>query len=110
MKNLINAWKKLSLVKQIIIGLVIGIALALTIPEQAKFVVIFGSLFVGALKALAPVLVFFLVSSALAQHKSGHKTNMKAIVVLYVRNIPGWCCRCSCKLYVPNKVDTSIRS
>jgi len=84
MKNLINAWKKLSLVKQIIIGLVIGIALALTIPEQAKFVVIFGSLFVGALKALAPVLVFFLVSSALAQHKSGHKTNMKAIVVLYV--------------------------
>jgi len=84
MKNLFNAWKKLSLVKQIIVGLIIGIILALTIPEQAKFVVIFGSLFVGALKALAPVLVFFLVSSALAQHKSGHKTNMKAIVVLYV--------------------------
>lgn len=83
MRNLFNTWKRLSLVKQIIVGLVIGIILALTIPEQAKFVVIFGSLFVGALKALAPVLVFFLVGSALAQHKSGHQTNMKSIVILY---------------------------
>lgn len=83
MKNLFNMWKKLSLVKQIFIGLVIGIVLALTIPEQAQPVVILGSLFVGALKAIAPVLVFFLVSSALAQHKSGHQTNMKSIVVLY---------------------------
>lgn len=83
MRNLINMWKRLSLVKQIIVGLIIGITLALTIPEQAKFIVIFGSLFVGALKALAPVLVFFLVGSALAQHKSGHKTNMKSIIILY---------------------------
>ncbi|MHB1393057.1 MAG: serine/threonine transporter SstT [Clostridia bacterium] len=83
MKNLLNMWKRISLVKQIIIGLIIGIVLALTIPEQAKPVVLFGSLFVGALKALAPVLVFFLVGSALAQHKSGHQTNMKSIVVLY---------------------------
>ncbi|OGO78458.1 MAG: serine/threonine transporter SstT [Clostridiales bacterium GWB2_37_7] len=83
MKNLFNMWKRISLVKQIIIGLIIGIILAVTIPEQAKSIVILGSLFVGALKAIAPVLVFFLVSSALAQHKSGHQTNMKSIVVLY---------------------------
>jgi serine/threonine transporter len=84
MQNLLNAWKKISLVKRIIIGLIIGIILAVTVPQEAKFVVLFGSLFVGALKALAPILVFFIVGSALAQHKSGHQTNMKSIVMLYV--------------------------
>lgn len=83
MKNLLNMWNRISLVKRIIIGLIIGIILAVTIPEQAKAVVILGSLFVGALKAIAPILVFFLVASALSQHKSGHQTNMKSIVLLY---------------------------
>ncbi|PLR92859.1 serine/threonine transporter SstT [Bacillus sp. T33-2] len=73
-----------SLVKQIIVGLIIGIILAVTIPEAAKPVVILGSLFVGALKAIAPVLVLFLVMSAIAQHKRGNKTNMKTIIVLYL--------------------------
>jgi len=82
--NLIRKWNELSLVKRIIVGLIIGIILAVTIPDMAKPVVIFGSLFVGALKAVAPVLVFFLVMSAISQHKSGHKTNMKSIIVLYV--------------------------
>lgn len=84
MGNLIRKWNELSLVKRIIVGLIIGIILAVTIPDMAKPVVIFGSLFVGALKAVAPVLVFFLVMSAISQHKSGHKTNMKSIIVLYV--------------------------
>lgn len=84
MKNLLNAWNKLSLVKQIIIGLVVGIILALTVPTQVSGIVIFGNLFVGALKAVAPVLVFFLVMSAIAGHKSGEKTNMKHVLVLYL--------------------------
>ncbi|SKA96907.1 serine/threonine transporter [Caloramator quimbayensis] len=84
MKDLIKKWNQLSLVKRIIIGLIIGIILALTVPEKAKIVVIFGSLFVGALKAVAPMLVFFLVMSAISQHKSGHKTNMKSILILYL--------------------------
>ena len=84
MKSLMNKWNQLSLVKQIIVGLIVGIVLALTIPQQAKPIVIIGSLFVGALKAVAPILVFFLVMSAIAQHKSGHKTNMKSIIVLYL--------------------------
>ncbi|MGH4139360.1 serine/threonine transporter SstT [Clostridium sp.] len=84
MKKLMNSWNKMSLVKRIIIGLVIGIVLAVTIPQQAKPVIIFGSLFVGALKAIAPILVFFLVMSAISQHKSGHETNMKSIIVLYL--------------------------
>ncbi len=84
MKRILKKWSQLSLVKQIIVGLIIGMILAVTIPEAAKPVVIFGSLFVGALKAIAPVLVLFLVMSAIAQHKSGHQTNMKTIIALYL--------------------------
>ncbi|OPJ64441.1 serine/threonine transporter SstT [Clostridium oryzae] len=84
MKKLMNKWNQLSLVKRIIIGLIVGIILAVTVPETAKPVVILGSLFVGALKAIAPVLVFFLVMSAISQHKSGHQTNMRSIIVLYL--------------------------
>ncbi|MDO0821266.1 serine/threonine transporter SstT [Desulfosporosinus nitroreducens] len=84
MKSLMNNWNKLSLVKQILIGLIIGIILAVAIPDTAKPIAIFGTLFVGALKAIAPILVFFLVMSAISQHKSGHQTNMKSIIVLYL--------------------------
>ncbi len=77
-------WNHLSIVKRIIIGLIIGIILALTIPEKAKVIVIFGSLFVGALKSIAPILVFFLVMSAISQHRNGQKTNMKSVIMLYV--------------------------
>ena len=83
MKKLMNSWSKISLVKRIIIGLIIGILLAIFVPQQAKFVIIFGSLFVGALKSIAPILVLFLVMGAISQHKAGHKTNMKSIVILY---------------------------
>lgn len=84
MKALLNSWNKISLVKQIIIGLAVGIVLACIAPEKLMGISIFGDLFVGALKAIAPVLVFFLVMSAISQHKSGQKTNMKSILVLYL--------------------------
>lgn len=84
MKNLWKKWNQLSLVKQILVGLIIGIILAITIPEAAKPLVILGSLFVGALKAIAPVLVLILVMSAISQHKSGRQTNMKSIISLYL--------------------------
>ena len=83
-KNLFKTWNKISLVKQIIIGLLIGIILALTVPEQVSGITILGDLFVGALKAVAPILVFFLVMSAISGHKSGQKTNMKSIIILYL--------------------------
>ncbi len=81
---MLSNWNQLSLVKRILIGLVIGIILALTVPTQASFVVIFGSLFVSALKAVAPMLVFFLVMGAISQHKAGHQSNMKTIIGLYL--------------------------
>ena len=84
MKNLLNSWNRLSLVKQIIIGLVIGIVLALVAPKQLAPITVLGDLFVGALKGVAPVLVFFLVMAAIAGHKSGEKTNMKHVLILYL--------------------------
>ncbi|WP_270940523.1 serine/threonine transporter SstT [Romboutsia lituseburensis] len=84
MKKILSKWNQISLVKRIIVGLVIGIILALTIPDIAKPVVILGSLFVGALKAVAPILVFFLVMSAISQHEKGQQTNMKSIICLYL--------------------------
>ncbi|MED1605326.1 serine/threonine transporter SstT [Cytobacillus kochii] len=83
MKNFISKWNQISLVKRIIVGIVIGIILALTVPDAASWVSIFGSLFVGALKAVAPILVLFLVIHAIASHKSGKETNMKMIIGLY---------------------------
>lgn len=83
-KNLLNAWNRISLVKQIIIGLIIGIVLAVAFPTQLSGITIFGSLFVGALKAVAPVLVFFLVMAAISHHKAGQKTNMKSIIGFYL--------------------------
>jgi serine/threonine transporter len=83
LKNLIAKWNSVSLVKRIIVGLIIGIILAVTVPVQAQPVTILGSLFVGALKGIAPVLVFFLVMAAISSHKAGAKTNMKSIIILY---------------------------
>ena len=84
MSNLMKKWNSLSLVKRIFVGLIIGIALALTVPEQVSGITIFGSLFVGALKAIAPILVFFLVMSAISGHREGTETNMKSIIILYL--------------------------
>ncbi|MGB3368255.1 MAG: serine/threonine transporter SstT [Acidaminobacteraceae bacterium] len=84
MKNLLKSWNGISLVKRIIIGLIVGTILAITIPEVAAPIAILGSLFVGALKAIAPILVFFLVMSAISLHKNGQETNMKSIIGLYL--------------------------
>ena len=84
MYKLMNYWYSLSLVKRIIAGLIIGIILAVTVPDAAQPITIFGTLFVGALKAVAPILVFFLVASAISQHRKGQQTNMKSVIGLYL--------------------------
>lgn len=84
MKGLMQKWNEISLVKRIIIGLIVGVSLALIMPTQLAPLAILGSLFVGALKAIAPILVFFLVMSAICQHKEGQKTNMKSVIFLYL--------------------------
>lgn len=83
MKRYIQAWNKVSLIKRIVIGVVIGLALALVVPSWSA-IGILGDVFVGALRAVAPLLVFTLVTNALSKQKEGKKSNMKTIVVLYL--------------------------
>ncbi|WP_318392704.1 serine/threonine transporter SstT [Enterobacter sp.] len=73
-----------SLVKQILIGLVLGILLAWISKPAALAAGLLGTLFVGALKAVAPVLVLMLVMASIANHKHGQKTNIRPILVLYL--------------------------
>ncbi len=80
--NIIKKWNNISLVKRIITGLAAGIILGLAVP-QAELIGILGDLFVGALKALAPLLVFFLVMHSLCRHQKGNSSNMKQIIILY---------------------------
>ena len=77
-----RAWNSISLIKRIVVGLVIGGALGLFAPADIAIVELLGTLFVSALKAVAPILVFFLVISALANAKAAG--SMKTVVLLYV--------------------------
>ena len=73
-----------SLVKQILIGLVLGVLLALVSKPAAIAVGLLGTLFVGALKAVAPVLVLMLVMASIANHQQGQKTSIRPILFLYL--------------------------
>ena len=74
-----------SLVKQILVGLVLGIALAYAAPAAAVSCGFLGTVFVTALKAVAPILVFVLVMSSIAnQNLSGENLHIKPIIVLYL--------------------------
>lgn len=73
-----------SLVSQIMIGLVAGIALAWFSKESALSVALLGTLFVNALKAVAPLLVMVLVIASIANHKHGNKTSIRPIIILYL--------------------------
>lgn len=81
--KIIKAYNSVSLVLRIVIGLVIGLILALVVP-QATWIAMFGTLFVGALKAIAPVLVFVLVSSSLAQSREKMGSQFATIIILYL--------------------------
>lgn len=84
LQNLMAWFAKGSLVKQILVGLIAGIALAAIAPETAKSVGLLGSLFVSALKAVAPILVFILVASSIANKNPEQATNMRPIIGLYL--------------------------
>ncbi|GAB3918288.1 hypothetical protein GCM10029976_003380 [Kribbella albertanoniae] len=71
-----------SLVKQILVGLVLGILLAWISKPAAEAVGLLGTLFVGALKAVAPILVLMLVMASIANHQHGQKTNIRPILFL----------------------------
>ena len=81
--GIIKKWNSLSLIVRILIGLVIGAALGFIAPKLT-WIGVFGELFVGALKAVAPILVFVLVASSLANSKGGNMKKFRTVIALYM--------------------------
>ncbi len=81
--SVIKKYSETSLVLRIVIGLIIGLVLALVFPK-AQWISMFGTIFVGALKAVAPVLVFVLISSALCQSREKMGKQFITIIFLYL--------------------------
>ena len=82
--SLISKLNSLGLVPQIIIAILLGTALAVIAPEVAKSFSMLGSLFVSALKAVAPILVLVLVASSIANQKTNSDAELKPIISLYL--------------------------
>ncbi|HCH28496.1 MAG TPA: serine/threonine transporter SstT [Ruminococcaceae bacterium] len=93
--GIIKLYNKTSLVLRIVIGLIIGLALGIISKEynllpflgdskELKFISILGTLFVGALKAIAPILVFVLVVSSLANAKKKLDSRFGTVIILYI--------------------------
>ena len=76
--------RSISLISQIFVAIIIGCLLAVAAPETAKSFSMLGSLFVSALKAVAPILVLVLVASSIANQKANSDANLKPIVGLYL--------------------------
>lgn len=83
MKNVWEKWTGISLVKRIVVGLIIGVILALAVPK-ASGIGVLGDVFVGALKGIAPLLVFFLVMSALCNAGKSHGGVIRTVIILYM--------------------------
>ena len=79
----VRLWQTSSLILQIFVGLLIGAVIGLIAPSSAVSLGLLGDLFVGGLKAVAPILVFILVCSAIANHQPGKKTSIRALLMLY---------------------------
>ncbi len=81
--NIWKKWTEIGLIFRIVGGLIIGAILGLAIP-QVTAIGVLGNVFVGALKAIAPVLVFFLVISSLCNAGQSHGGVIKTVIILYM--------------------------
>ena len=79
-----SAFLRGSLVKQVLAGLILGAIIGVVWPELGLKFALLGAIFVGALKSVAPILVFILVMAALARQDIGTDSNMRPIIILYV--------------------------
>ncbi|WP_422406546.1 MULTISPECIES: serine/threonine transporter SstT [Gammaproteobacteria] len=77
-------FSRLSLVTKIIIAIILGIGVALLFPNVTPYLSLFGALFIKALKSVAPILVFVLVLSSIANFQVGHSANLRPVLLLYV--------------------------
>jgi serine/threonine transporter len=83
MKKFWDKWTEIALVKRILVGLILGAILGIAVP-QATGIAILGDVFVSALKAIAPLLVFFLVISSLCNAGKSHGGVIKTVIILYM--------------------------
>lgn len=83
MANIIKIWSESSLILKIFFGLIIGIILGIFLP-QITIIGFLGDLFVNVLRAIAPILVFVLVSSAISKAKKGTESKFKIVIILYL--------------------------
>ena len=83
MNRILKKWNDLSLIFRIACGLVLGVILGLIFPN-ASAIGILGDIFVGALKSIAPILVFFLVISAVANASNTVSKRFRTVVLLYI--------------------------
>ncbi|SUD92029.1 serine/threonine transporter SstT [Psychrobacter phenylpyruvicus] len=84
MRALIDMYQRIGLVPLIIIGLVIGILIGWLLPSVGIALGLLGTLFVGALKAVAPILVFILVMAAVSQHQGQSQVHVKPVLIMYI--------------------------
>lgn len=84
MNALVSMYQRIGLVPLIIIGLVLGILIGWLAPSLGIALGLLGTLFVGALKAVAPVLVFVLVMAAVSQHRKGSEVYVKPVLIMYI--------------------------
>ncbi|EPQ4655188.1 serine/threonine transporter SstT [Acinetobacter baumannii] len=81
---MLEFFSRLSLVTKIIIAIILGIGVALLFPTVTPYLSMFGELFIKALKSVAPILVFVLVLSSIANFQVGHSANLRPVLLLYV--------------------------
>ena len=81
--DIVKKWIESSLILKIIIGLVIGAILGILVPGW-KIIGFPGEIFVSALKAIAPILVFFLVASAISKARAGIGSRYRTVIILYI--------------------------
>ena len=82
--SILQRYLRGSLVLQIAIGIICGIALAYISPSTALSASLLGGFFVSALKAIAPILVFLLVMASIANHKQAQQSHIRPVLVLYL--------------------------
>ena len=83
MKSTIEWWQSINLLIRIVIGLCVGAILGVMIPDNS-LVPMFGKVFVGLLKGVAPVLVFILIIGALTNASGNIGSRFKTVIMLYV--------------------------
>ncbi|WP_336148737.1 serine/threonine transporter SstT [Acinetobacter ursingii] len=80
---MLSIFSRLSLVTKILIAIILGFFVAVFFPSFTPYLSLLGELFIKALKSVAPILVFVLVMSSIANFKVGHNANLRPILILY---------------------------